>query len=117
MTRENLIQAIYDNTDDWSCQYTCPHTMEEENPQAVCMECADKLLAEYEKKIRADAIEEFKRFFDVLMEYDKVEWVCDEVCGEFINPETDEPWCIEHYKDMNFECIKKWLELKANLVR
>lgn len=31
MTRENLLQAIYDNTDDWSCQSDCPHTKEAEN--------------------------------------------------------------------------------------
>lgn len=60
MTRENLLQAIYDNEDDWSCQYTCPHTMEEENPQDVCMKCAEKQLKEYEDKIRADAIDDCK---------------------------------------------------------
>lgn len=58
MTRENLLQAIYDNEDDWSCQYTCPHTMEEENPQDVCMKCAEKQLKDYEDKIRAEVEQE-----------------------------------------------------------
>ena len=64
MTRENLLQAIYDNVDDWSCQDTCLQTIGEENPQEVCMKCVDKLLAEYEKKIRADGIDEFWTEFD-----------------------------------------------------
>ena len=61
MTRENLIQAIYDNTDSWSCKSPCPHTMGEENPQNVCWNCSEKLLSEYEQQIRAEAIEEVKR--------------------------------------------------------
>lgn len=58
MTRENLLKAIYDSSDDWSCTYSCPYTMEEQDPQKVCMECANRLLTEYEQKIRADAIDE-----------------------------------------------------------
>lgn len=59
MTRENLLQAIYDNADEWSCAYSCQYDMKEENPKIVCMDCANKLLKEYEQQIRADAIEEF----------------------------------------------------------
>ena len=33
--------------------------MEEENPRNVCWKCAEKLLKEYENKIRADVIDEF----------------------------------------------------------
>lgn len=40
--------------------------MEEENPQVVCMECADKLLAEYEKRIRADLIDDIIEEMDIL---------------------------------------------------
>ena len=58
MTRENLLKAIYDNPEEWSCAYSCSHTIEEEDPREVCMECANRLLTEYEQNIRADAIEE-----------------------------------------------------------
>lgn len=61
MTRKNLIGAIYDNEEEWSCAYTCPHTMEEENPKEVCWRCAEKQLAEYEQQIRADVICEIKK--------------------------------------------------------
>ncbi len=60
MTRDNLIQAIYDNADSWSCVSPCQHTMENENPKVACWECAEKQLAEYEAKVRADAIEEYR---------------------------------------------------------
>lgn len=44
MTRENLIDAIYHNTDKWSCtdRVGCIYD---------CRKCAENLLAEYEKKI------------------------------------------------------------------
>lgn len=59
MTRENLIQAIYENTEDWSCQEPCMHIMEEKDPSIVCRKCAEKQLAEYEAKVRADATNKF----------------------------------------------------------
>ena len=69
MTRENLIQAIYDNTDSWSCKTPCPHIMEEENPSDVCKKCAEKLLSEYEQRIRAKAINNF--VVDAITEFQK----------------------------------------------
>lgn len=45
MTRELIIECM-----------TCKEECEEENS---CFECAEKQLAEYEKQIRADAIDEF----------------------------------------------------------
>ena len=65
MTRENLIGAIYDNEEEWSCAYTCPHTMEEENPKEVCWRCAEKQLSEYEQQIRADAIDEILKNIEI----------------------------------------------------
>lgn len=59
MTRDNLIQAIYDNGDTWSCpSYNCDFPEIEGNESAFCIMCADRQLAEYEAKIRADAMEE-----------------------------------------------------------
>ena len=66
MTRENLIQAIYENKDEWSCAYSCQYTMEEENPKDVCMKCAERLLTEYEQKIRADVIDDISNEIDRL---------------------------------------------------
>lgn len=83
MTRDNLVQAIYDNTDEWSCKSPCPHIMEEENPKDVCMKCAEKQLAEYEQQLKADAIDEFK---DILLTTPLVgksiqQWI-DDACKE-----------------------------------
>jgi len=65
MTRENLIQAIYDNTDEWSCNHPCPHTNEEDNPKDVCMKCAVRMLDRYEQEIRAKVIEKAKELIKV----------------------------------------------------
>lgn len=61
ITRYHLIQAIYDNNDEWSCQSPCPHRMEEKNPECVCYECAKQKLKEYEDSIRKQTIDEFMR--------------------------------------------------------
>lgn len=52
MTREQLIQAIYDNDDMWSCPNHSCGNAEHDN----CMECAERQLAEYEHKVGADAL-------------------------------------------------------------
>ncbi|MBQ0074524.1 MAG: hypothetical protein KBT34_10045 [Prevotella sp.] len=59
ITRYNLIQAIYDNVDTWSCQSPCPHRMEEEKPECMCYTCAEQKLKEYENSIRRQMIDEF----------------------------------------------------------
>lgn len=59
MTRKNLIQAIYDNTDSWSCASPCPNMMEKYTSLDALIKCAENLLAEYEAQIRAEAIAEF----------------------------------------------------------
>jgi len=55
MTREELVKAIYASCDDWSCPDDdhC-EKVEYGDPRILCKECADKLLEEYEGKIRAD---------------------------------------------------------------
>ena len=61
---------------------------------------------------KAEAIEELKPFFDECEEF-VFDWICDDLCGEFINPDTDESWCAEHcHNGTGYECIKKWCELK-----
>lgn len=62
MTREQLIKAIYFSDDMWSCP-NCPCDLsEEENTSEYCWKCAERQLEEYEAKVRADAIEEFKKY-------------------------------------------------------
>lgn len=58
MTRENLVKAIYDEQEGWSCpdnEY-CEKIDNGGDPRILCKECAEKLLTAYETKIRADAI-------------------------------------------------------------
>lgn len=58
---------------------------------------------------RQDALEELKPFFESFA----FDWICDDLCGEFINPDSDESWCAEHcHNETGYECIKKWCELK-----
>lgn len=52
MTREELIQAIYDNDEKWSCPF---HNCGKYGNDS-CMKCADNQLTEYEHKVRADAL-------------------------------------------------------------
>lgn len=81
MTRENLIQAIYENKDEWSCAYSCQYTMEEENPRDVCMKCAERLLTEYEQKIRAEALKPIQKLLDDWF-FDRVDdpnWVLSQI--------------------------------------
>lgn len=69
-------------------------------------------LKEHDAKIRAEAIDELKPFFDAVSEY-VLDWICDDLCGEFVNPKTDEPWCAEHCNNgTGYECVRKWCELK-----
>lgn len=64
MTREELIKAINDNEERWSCpSYNCDKPEEEGNSGECCLKCAEQQLAEYEKAIRAEgqrAIEKIK---------------------------------------------------------
>lgn len=59
MTRDELVKAIYDSCEDWSCpdNHSC-ESIEDGSPAVLCMQCADKLLKEYEAKIKADAVNE-----------------------------------------------------------
>lgn len=62
MTRENLIQAIYDNEDAWSCieHNGCDKPEEEGNTGDCCWACAEKQLQHYEKRKREEVIDECK---------------------------------------------------------
>lgn len=52
MTRDELIKAINDNEESWSCPEFVCHTDD------TCLECAEKQLAEYDKQIRDVVIDE-----------------------------------------------------------
>lgn len=53
MTRDNLIDAIHDDTHGWSCPHgsSCGEDVD-------CRQCCDRQLAEYEKKIKKEAYQE-----------------------------------------------------------
>lgn len=55
MTRDELVKAIYDSCADWTCpdNHGCEN-IEDGSPAVLCMQCAEKLLKEYDDKIRAD---------------------------------------------------------------
>lgn len=44
MTRENLVDAIYSNTSEWSCTHDCVDDID-------CKVCCDNQLKKYEDKI------------------------------------------------------------------
>lgn len=54
MTRSELIKAIFENGDSWSCPEgeICEKS-------TSCEACAEKQIAEYEKQIRAKALDDF----------------------------------------------------------
>lgn len=55
MTREDLIAIIYNDNSSISCpEYSCDTSEEEASFSKCCMTCAERQLAEYEDKIRAD---------------------------------------------------------------
>lgn len=58
MDRSNLIQAIMDSHERWSCpnDKNCTHS---------CRKCSEKLLKDYEDSIRKEAIEEYKKSGEV----------------------------------------------------
>lgn len=63
MTREELVKAIYDNGDMWSCPNNCGYGG---NPLEIneCMKCSEHQLTAYENSIREDerkkVLENFK---------------------------------------------------------
>lgn len=58
MTRGQLIRAIYDNEDVWSCPYySCDIPEKQCNTAECCWDCAEKLLKAYEVEIQIDAID------------------------------------------------------------
>lgn len=79
MTRKELIKAIYDVDDGWSCpDNPCDLPEEEGNTGECCWKCAEKQLAKYEAKVRADVIKEYKSKLrkQFLEYYDKHGYPC-----------------------------------------
>lgn len=58
--RDNIIKAIFDNENNWSCpEYRCDMPEKEGNTGECCLKCAEKILKEYENKIKTDVIDEY----------------------------------------------------------
>lgn len=71
MTREQLIKAIDENEDVWSCpEYYCDMPEKEGNTGECCLRCAEKQLKVYEDKIRVEVIDEFKQGFYEFAHYE-----------------------------------------------
>lgn len=73
MTRDELIKAIYDSEEAWSCPDR-PCEIVDESWENNCMKCAEKQLAEYEAKIRADAIDECRKILSAIFKYYRDEY-------------------------------------------
>lgn len=57
MTRDELIKAINDNDERWSCpEYSCDKPEEEGNTGECCLKCAESQLDQYEQEIRKEAV-------------------------------------------------------------
>lgn len=62
MTRKELIKAIDENEDAWSCpEYSCDMPEKEGNSGKCCLKCAEKQLKAYEDKIRAKVLKEVEK--------------------------------------------------------
>ena len=59
MTRENLIDMVYSNEELWSCPVSikCESNKEEATEEA-CRACAERQVAEYEKSIKNNTIDD-----------------------------------------------------------
>lgn len=57
MTREEIINVIYNRADKSTCPIYCPEYTGRDN----CTKCAEKLLAEYEKQIRDKALDDMAK--------------------------------------------------------
>lgn len=56
MTRKQLVKAIHDSKDGWSCpKHPCDFPEKENNTGDCCWKCAEKQLAEYEEKFKKAA--------------------------------------------------------------
>lgn len=99
MNREDLIDAIFNSTETWACpEYICDMPEEEGNTGECCLKCAEKLLAGYDAKIRADAIEEYRKEMRDIIEGDEefTDWQkyefleCNEVVAELLKERKHE---------------------------
>lgn len=65
MTRDELIEIIYNDKSNHSCpEYSCDMPEEEGNTGACCLRCAERQLAKYEEDIRADERKRFSEWLD-----------------------------------------------------
>lgn len=113
MTRDELIKAIYDSDEAWSC-LDCPCDLPEEegNTGDCCLKCAEKQLAQYEAKVRAETIEFIsdKLIYPLLDEYDRGLW-------EHIDYiELAEEW-IKVLDDNHYPKVKNHIEARKRDLR
>lgn len=112
MLKANLIKAIYDNEDEWSCpEYTCDKPENEGNTGECCWECAKRQLEEYERSIKAETIEKICEY--VRTDEFKAEWVNSKGVpfGDFLAEK------IKGYSEMKSELNNWEIEFPARLQR
>lgn len=89
MTREQLIVAIWDNEDAWSCpKYNCDEPEEEGNTGECCKKCAENQLVDYEQQIRSEIVDEELQNF--------AQWLWD---SNYLVAEALTIRLVEQYKD------------------
>lgn len=84
MTREELIDVICDNVNEYTCKhYDC------DGYEINCRKCAEEVLAEYEKQIRTKAIDdvlkrvrEHYKFYKTMPSITLFEEMLEELKGE-----------------------------------
>lgn len=94
MTREELSLAIY------LADSICPDNLEckladEEKFEGGCEECAEKQLAEYEKQIKVDMLDEFLKKLDMHVAY--------MTTNEGVTPHVDWHDVIDVYHELRKE--------------
>lgn len=85
MTREELIRAINDNEERWSChEYSCDKPEEEDNTGGCCLKCAEMQLSEYEKQVVSNFASWLTQKFDLRFSNNPSVWV-----DEYFNHTTE----------------------------
>lgn len=58
-----------------------------------------------------DISKQLEPFWKVLNEIG-LDFICEDLCGEFINSKTNECWCAENCEGTSEKCVLKWCELQ-----
>lgn len=92
MTREQLIKAIDENEDAWSCpEYACNMPEEEGNTGECCRMCAEKQLKAYEDRIKEEASRDFLFWLWCERKIDRNIWeTLDDYIDEWLKEQNNE---------------------------